>query len=122
MDGASITVEMADYRSVNFGDFKHLKTLFNFADFGIERRVARAKLINYNVFAGALYGIVPVLRISTSYAAGEGVCLSQVVASSDPAPIMGKTAVLSAIDDTLISNEKQIAASAFQIARVHHKK
>lgn len=113
---------MADYRAVDFCDFKHLEALFDFADFGIERRIARAKLINYNVFAGALYGIVPILRISTAYAAGNGVCLSQVVASSDPSPVMGKTAVLSAIDKSLISKEKQIAASAFQIARVHLKK
>ena len=122
MDAASITVEMADYRSVSFGDFKHLKALFDFADFGIDRRVTRAKLINYNVFAGTLYGIVPVLRISTAYAAGEGVCLSQVVGSSDPAPIMGQTAILSSFDDTLIRNEKQIATSAFQIARVQLEK
>ena len=113
---------MADYRSVNFGDFAHLKTLFDFADFGIQRRIARTKLINYNIFAGALYGIVPVLRISTVYAAGDGLCLSQVVGKSEPAPVMGKTAVLSAIDDTLIRNEKQIAASAFQIARMQLKK
>ncbi|NQY41707.1 MAG: hypothetical protein HRT80_16625 [Henriciella sp.] len=122
MEGTSITVEMADYRSVDIREFTHLKTLFDLADFGIERRVARTKLINYNIFAGALYGIVPVLRLSTAYAGGEGVCLSQVVASSDPPPIMGKTAILSAIDDTLIRNEKQIASSAFQIARVQFKK
>ena len=122
MDGTSITVEMADYRSVSLGDFRHLNTLLNFADFGIHQGIARTKLINYNIFAGALYGIVPVLRIATPYAAGEGVCLSQVVTRIDPAPILGKTAVLSAMDGTLIRNEKQIAASAFQIARVLHKK
>ncbi|MEL6691994.1 MAG: hypothetical protein AAFQ12_03050 [Pseudomonadota bacterium] len=122
MDSASITVEMADYRSVCFRDFEHLKTLLKFADFGVESRIARTKLVNYNVFAGALYGIVPILRISTAYAAGEGICLSQVVAGDDPAPIMGETAVLSAIDGALISKEKKIAASAFQIARVHLKK
>lgn len=122
MDRASITVEMADYRSVCLSDFKHLKTLFQFSDFEIENRVARSKLINYNVFAGALYGIVPVLRISTGYAAGAGLCLSQVLSTADPAPILGKTAVLSAIDDTLIDKEKQIAASAFQMAEAHLKK
>ena len=122
MDRASITVEMADYRTACFGDFKHLKALFHFADVGIEDRIARTRLINYNVFAGALYGIVPVLRISTAYAAGAGMCLSQVLTHTGPAPIIGQTAIVSPIDVTLLENEKQIAASAFRLARVKLEK
>ena len=122
MDRASITVEMADYRSASISDFKHLKALFQFTDFGIEERIARTRLINYNVFAGALYGIVPILRMSTTYAAGAGVCLSQVLSNSGPAPIIGETAMLSPINATLLDKEKQIAASAFRMARVKLKK
>ncbi len=122
MEPSSITVEMADYRAASFSDFKHLKALFRFADFGIEARIARTRLINYNVFAGALYGIVPILRMSTAYASGTGVCLSQVLSNDEPAPIMGKTAMVSPINATLLDTEKQIAASAFRMARVKLKK
>jgi hypothetical protein len=118
MDRASITVEMADYRTVCFGDFKHFKALIHFDDVGIEDRIVRTRLINYNVFAGALYGIVPILRTSTAYAAGAGMCLSQVLAGAGPAPMIGQTAILSPIDASLLENEKQIAASAFRLARV----
>lgn len=122
MDVASVTVEIADYQAACYGDYKHLKSVFHLKDVGIEERIARTRLLNFNVFAGAYYGTVPVLRIATAYDAGRGLCLSQVLSRSDVAPVIGATAIVSPIDATLLDNEKHIALNAFRLATAPQEK
>ena len=122
MEAASILVEMADYRTAKLDEFAHAKGLFHFKDFGIERPIARARLINYNVFAGAYYGLVPVLRLATEYEQGQGMCLSQVLNLAVSAPVMGITAVLAPQDERLWDKEKQIARTAFEQATADSEK
>jgi hypothetical protein len=118
MDEAEAIVELDALRDVDAEDMTRRIGVLNLADVGIDDDITRARIVTFNVFCGSHYGSVPVLRLSTAYDRGHGLCLSQVVDGSRRFPVMGDTAWVSPMSPELLENEKEIALNAFLYAMV----
>lgn len=110
-------VELSALREVDADRMTCRAGVLNLNDIGIEDQIARARVVTFNIFCGAYYGLVPILRLATAYDRGHGVCLSQVVAGSNCYPVMGETAIVSPLSEQLLENEKEIALNAFLLAK-----
>ena len=109
-------VELSSLRPVDADDMTNRIGVISFSDVGIDDEIARARIVTFNVFHGTVYGSVPVLRLSTAYDRGHGVCLSQAINGSKRFPVMGETALVSPISEQLLENEMDIALNAFLVA------
>lgn len=121
MDEVSATVELGILRDVRADEMARLHGLMSLRDLGIEDQITRKRIVTFNVFCGSHYGTVPILRLSTAYDRGRGICLSQAVIGKQCPPVMGETAVVSPISEVLLENEKQIALNAFLTAKAGFK-
>ena len=110
-------VELSALRDVDAEDMICRAGVLNLNDLGIDDDIVRARVATFNIFCGAYYGLVPILRLLTVYDRGDGLCLSQVVAGGNCYPVMGETAIVSPLSDLLLENEKEIALSAFLLAK-----
>lgn len=117
MDETPIIVELSAVRAVNAEDITRRAGVLSLNDVGINDRIARARVVTFNVFSGDYYGSVPILRLATAYDSGHGVCLSQVMAGNTCAARMGETAIVSPLSELLLENEKEIALNAFLLAK-----
>lgn len=116
MQDPDTIVEISALRDVDADDMTGRIGVLSLIDVGIDDDISRARIVTFNVFCGSHYGIVPVLRLSTAYDRGHGICLSQVVDGARQFPVMGDTALVSPISEQLIENEKEIALNAFLYA------
>ena len=117
MDETPIIVELSALRDVDIEDMTRRAGVLNFNDIGINDGIERARIVTFNVFSGDYFGSVPVLRLSTAYDRGHGVCLSQVMADNTGCARMGETAIVSPLSPQLLENEKEIALNAFLVAK-----
>lgn len=115
MDDENAIVELASYREISAEEIERYEDLLSLQDLGVDDEIVRRRVFKYNVFRGAQYGTVPVLRQLTCYDRGRGVGLSQVLARCLRTPIMGETAMISPLNDQLWQNEQQIALEAFRV-------
>lgn len=113
MEEDTTIVELCALRDVDAEDMTCRKGVLRFDDVGIDDDIARARIVTFNIFSGSFYGSVPILRFSTAFDRGRGVCLSQVMAGSQCFPRMGETAIVSPITEQLLENEMDIALNAF---------
>ena len=116
MEDAEAIVELGALRDVDADDMTARIGVLSLSDVGIDDNITRARIVTFNIFCGSHYGSVPVLRLSTAYDRGHGVCLSQVVDGSRRFPVMGATALVSPLSEKLWENEKEIALNAFIFA------
>lgn len=116
MEETEAIVELGALRDVDAEDITNRIGVLNLMDVGIDDDLTRARIVTFNVFCGSHYGCVPVLRLSTAYDRGHGLCLSQVVDGSRRFPVMGDTAWVSPMSPELLENEKEIALNAFLYA------
>lgn len=117
MDETPIIVELSSLRDVDAEDMARRAGVLSFNDIGIDDGIARARIVTFNVFTGDYFGSVPVLRFSTPFDRGNGMCLSQVMAGKICMPRMGETALVSPLTDQLLENEKEIALNAFLLTK-----
>ena len=118
VEEADAIVELGTLQDADADDMTSRIGVLSLSDVGIDDTITRARIVTFNIFCGTHYGSVPVLRLSTAYDRGHGVCLSQVVDGSRRFPVMGATALVSPLSERLWENEKEIALNAFLLAMV----